>query len=85
MKLNLIRNFSGDIEPENKRNESNAEISEDSGEDIEVEKLKSLVYDQCPGKIRVIIKMNQTLRKIYHQKSKNIQIPLLMTYIISWR
>ena len=74
-----------EIEPEKKRNDSNAEISEDSGEDIEVKKLESLMYDQCPGRIRVIIKINHTLRKIYHQKSKDIQIPLLMTYIISWR
>ena len=43
------------------------------------------MYAHSPGSMRVLVIMNQTLREIYHQNIKDIQIPLFMTYIISWR
>ena len=61
------------------------EISEDGGEDTEVDTKANLMYAQSPGSMRILIMMNYTSRKLYHQKTKEIQIPLFIPYIISWR
>ena len=44
-----------------------------------------MMHDQIPGSMKVLIMMNHNLSKLYHQKTKGIQILLLVTYIISWR
>ena len=77
--------FSGEIEPEKKRNDSGMEISEDGGEYTEEDANSEYDLYSGSGEHEGLIMMNQTSRKLYHQKIKEIKIPLLMTYIISWR
>ena len=44
--------------------------------------IPNIMYNQSPGIMRVLIMKNKIPREPYHQKSEEIQIRLLMTYII---
>ena len=48
-------------------------------------KIVNLMYDYSLGSMSVLIMMTQISKKLYHQDTKDIPIPLLMNYIISWR
>ena len=61
------------------------EISENAGKDTEEDGKKSYDAWSESRDHEFLIMMNHNLSKLYHQKTKNIQIILLVTYIISWR
>ena len=72
--------FSGEIEPKKKGNDSDMEISEDDGKDTEE-------YADSKSDVFSDYREHEGFdnNEPDHQKSKDIQIPLLVTYIISWR
>ena len=66
-------------------NYSDVEISEDDSRYIEEDaNSESNIFSES-GEHEGLITMNQTSRKLYHQKKKEIQVILLIIYIISWR
>ena len=61
------------------------EISEDDSRYIEEDaNSESDIFSES-GEHEGLITMNQTSRKLYQQNTKNTQITLLITYIISCR
>ena len=47
--------------------------------------IENLMFAHIPGSMRVLITMNHTSTKLHHQKTKDVQISLLINYIINCR